>query len=497
MSKERAILKVFTYFSYISYIRSTKNVKERQKRNWHKIYDHLIQSTHWQGKLKKNLEDNYVTEYKDYQESFNQDKDSGTNSFGKDKVRFWALSGGTSGPPKYFPITNDYKKEFQKTSPPFLYQLIRKYKNFLRKPVLYITSTNPTEQAANNVDIGYISNYNYRHIPSFLKPKYVLPSGVLQSSKLFEKYAHLYTLASDLSAIISITPLSLHNFYNKINQQIEECLSLIESLDPKKDGLPAFNISKDRMRYLKNLTNKQLTIKDLWPSLGFICCWKTSTCSLQLENLIPKIGNVDIVDATYSATEGWINVPFADPNKNGGPIHPDAVIVEFSVVNDPTTLIKAWDLSVNEYYEVYITNYMGLVRYRLFDVIKCTGFINKSPIVEFSHKAGQQLSLGMCVISEAEILNVMANLSSNIQNFFFTAHVKGNGLTLYTQKEIVSSEILNEIDSALKLLNLNYKKYRESEQINKPTCIQDDSEFWYKEKHAQSKQQFIYQKRPW
>ncbi len=497
MGLQRFLMQVIANVNYRKFYKASKNMSYFFDKNWKDTYEFLSKSDYWKGKIRSSLTENPVTEYKDYEKAFKSDMESGKTSFGNETVVLWALSGGTSGPPKYFPITKTYQKQFQKTTPPFLAGILKKYKSFIDLPVLYITSTNPVEFTPNGTEIGYISNYNYRNIPGFLKSKYVLPDQVLRNGESFERYAHLYCLASDLSAMIAVTPLSLQQFLNRIFIDFDKAIKEIEDPDFLPAGLPKFKISDERLAHLKKCSSERIReIKKIWPSIEFVCCWKTSTCAYQLKNIENYLKGLDVIDATYSATEGWMNIPFPEGDKFGGPYHPEAVLLEFSNPGDTSNLLRPWELRAGKDYEVYITNKMGLVRYRLFDIVKCTGHFNESPIIEFVSKAGQQISLGMCVLAESELLAAMDKMSIKETDFLFCPNEKANALALYTSKDFPKLEVAR-LDKILKDSNINYQKYRDSGQLGQIEITQDDNNFWIRKIHGQTKPKFLYQRRPW
>lgn len=53
--------------------------------------------------------------------------------------------------------------------------------------------------------------------------------------------------------------------------------------------------------------------------------------------------------------------------------------------DQPDTLL-AEEVTVGSYYEVVITSIDGLYRYRMGDVVRVTGFYNKTPLLEFGHR---------------------------------------------------------------------------------------------------------------
>jgi hypothetical protein len=138
-------------------------------------------------------------------------------------------------------------------------------------------------------------------------------------------------------------------------------------------------------------------MKDLWPSLAVALVWRAGPCGSQASALAPLLGEgVALRDATYSATEGWFNVPLGEGV--GGPLHPGAHIFEFA---EPSTKIDRQDLmpldalEPGKDYEVFLTTAMGLFRYRIYDVVRCTGRFRLTPVVEFLHKVGSPIRVGL------------------------------------------------------------------------------------------------------
>src|SRR5207253_2833872 len=100
---------------------------------------------------------------------------------------YWSESSGTSGKRKIFPITLKYREQFQRTTPPFLAGLFKEFRGFLNHKVLYFAGMHPSERSPTGVEVGFISNFNYRHIPPLLQKAYAFPADVFRDWSTFEK----------------------------------------------------------------------------------------------------------------------------------------------------------------------------------------------------------------------------------------------------------------------------------------------------------------------
>ena len=54
-------------------------------------------------------------------------------------------------------------------------------------------------------------------------------------------------------------------------------------------------------------------------------------------------------------------------------------------------------------YFVVVTTVAGLYRYRMGDIVKCVGYYNQSPTIEFLYRRGSLLYISGAKVSENEI----------------------------------------------------------------------------------------------
>ena len=408
------------------------------------------------------------------------------------------------GKHKLFPLTAGFQKEFQKVTPSQAISFCQRFPKFLEAPFLFAVASAPADKSPAGIDVGFISYFNYCRIPPLVRKNYALPIEVLRNAETYTQWAPLYAIATDLSAMAAITPAVLSQIARRIQSQINEYWPYLEGRKPMPDGLPAINVSAERLRLLRQHLEggSELSFKKIWPTLQFAACWKSSTCALQipeLERYVQK--QFPIVDGIYSATEGWMTVPM-NSDQPGGPLHMSGHVVEFlptSAEVHARNLLKPWQLEAGKEYEVILTTSMGFVRYRLFDVVRCNGFFNRSPILEFRFKSGNMVSIGQSRFSESH-LKVALDLAA-FQcpgHWVFGSNTTANRFVLYVtaraRPQLKSlREMITIIQKDLCRSNPEYQDDLKSGTLLDMEIVELDEKnpFWTAEGHAQSKPKII------
>ncbi len=129
----------------------------------------------------------------------------------------------------------------------------------------------------------------------------------------------------------------------------------------------------------------------VWPKISYII----SVCGANFSSYADKLKKNILGDEVHlfyfgvAASEGTFSVM-------NGMDDPDSILVpdgccltEFRDADDENAPCLTMDqLEVGKNYELIITNYSGLYRYRMHDVIRVTGFRNKTPLIQFVTRAG-------------------------------------------------------------------------------------------------------------
>ncbi|KAM4622260.1 GH3 domain-containing protein [Discoglossus pictus] len=153
--------------------------------------------------------------------------------------------------------------------------------------------------------------------------------------------------------------------------------------------------------------------KRVWPKLQVIITVASGGSELDSQILKDTVcQGVPIYSPMYCATEGLIGVNlWPDDPAPRYVLSPRFVFFEFIpatvIKEDQPATLSLQDVSEGEAYELVVTNRDGLIRYRLGDVVRVTGFHNKSPIVEFLYRKSQTLSVRGERISEDDFYRTL------------------------------------------------------------------------------------------
>ena len=202
------------------------------------------------------------------------------------------------------------------------------------------------------------------------------------------------------------------------NQRRDELIGDIErgSLSPElmleegvrrlleKDMVP----SPDRAQALRQMAaaRGRLEPGDYWPDLKMMACWLGGTIGRYLEGLKPWLpGNMRFADLGYGASEGKINLPMK-PGIAAGPLATFGYFFEFIPLAGGEPLM-AHELKDGEEYGLILTNYSGLYRYDLHDMVRVSGFTGNNPDIEFIGKTQDIANLSGEKVTGTFLANIL------------------------------------------------------------------------------------------
>lgn len=503
MNWKRALIAAITRKKYKNFLHDTLYPELARERLWSvEILPLLQHSSYWEPILKTkasiDLDDFPITEYEVYEPGLLAAQDDTIQPFNGEKLIFWSETSGTSGARKFFPITASFQKQFQRTMPPFVHSLTQRFSGFFKEKIVYLVNVNSNKNTPAGTPSGWISNFNYRNMPSLIKRFYAMPDEVFANSEVYNQWAPVYALASDLSAIFAVTPMVIDTFYELCRAGFSDFLPYLLDEKSLPSNLPPLKITVKRQNYLKTLAKeKKITFKKLWPSLQVAGCWTSGLCEYPARQLQKLMGSeISLVDGTYSATEGWLTVPL-ESNQPGGILHPGAHIVEFIEEGfelDKGNLLQSWELDIGKKYEVFLTTAMGFVRYRLKDIVKCTGFLNKAPRLEFCYKT-QLLKLESCSITGQELQQMIQAVNFNMEpHWYFARNSIGNRMVLVTDNSVeLPDSLLGKLHEELIRISPTYGHSVETGEVIPIALLQNSMEQLLVDTHAQTKPKLISQ----
>ncbi len=136
-------------------------------------------------------------------------------------------------------------------------------------------------------------------------------------------------------------------------------------------------------------------IPKIWPELKYIQAIGGKAYPYYSRQLEKYKGDIPIHHFVYGASEGIFGIAAKMDKPDSYILFPEAGFFEFLPLEggDSTRPLCLWELKQGGRYEVLFTNHSGLYRYRMRDVIKVVGWYYKTPVVRFCYRENMVMNL--------------------------------------------------------------------------------------------------------
>ncbi|CAO2194226.1 unnamed protein product [Urochloa humidicola] len=169
------------------------------------------------------------------------------------------------------------------------------------------------------------------------------------------------------------------------------------------------------------LSNWYGVIPALFPNARYVHGIMTGSMEHYVKKLRHYAGGLPLVAAEYGASEGWVGAnvePETPPENATFTVLPNIGYFEFIPLKAGGAAAAASDtcyaeaeaepvglteVTVGEHYEVVMTTFAGLYRYRLGDVVKVAGFYNSTPKLKFVCRRNLMLTINIDKNSEHDL----------------------------------------------------------------------------------------------
>ncbi|XP_057751638.1 indole-3-acetic acid-amido synthetase GH3.6-like [Arachis stenosperma] len=242
----------------------------------------------------------------------------------------------------------------------------------------------------------------------------VFASGFIRAIRFLEK--HWTLLCNDIrtgSVNAEITDVSVREAVMKILKPDPKLADFIEAECGKKSW--------------------QGIITRLWPNTKYVDVIVTGTMSQYIPTLDYYSNGLPLVCTMYASSECYFGVnltPLCKPSDVSYTLIPTMCYYEFLPVNrtnsdhsdslsdkEQQDLVELVDVKVGQEYELVVTTYAGLYRYRVGDVLRVAGFKNKAPQFNFVCRKNVVLSIDSDKTDEVELQNAMKNAVTHLVPF--------------------------------------------------------------------------------
>ena len=336
-----------------------------------------------------------------------------------DPVTHLAPTSGSSGARKLIPFTTGLQSSFSAAVGAWMVDLVRARPSLLGGPAYW--SVSPLTDEGNDDDlhsavrIGFADDAEYLGgwATPLVRQALAVPSSVRHVRREPDFWA-LTAVAMlrqrDLRLISVWHPSFLEILVANAARQWDAILAAIASgHDPWLPAVPAASHREWRAAAdpARADTLRRIGPDDWprwWPALQVVSCWGDQAAAAGHAALAQRLPGVLVQAKGLLATEGVITVPL-----HGA--YPLAVTSHFFEFLDADGNLRlAHELDDGAEYEVVLTNGAGLWRYRIGDVVECTGHLGATPSLRFLGRAGNVSDLRGEKLAEpfvAECLRVL------------------------------------------------------------------------------------------
>ncbi|KAK3192956.1 hypothetical protein Dsin_024266 [Dipteronia sinensis] len=175
-------------------------------------------------------------------------------------------------------------------------------------------------------------------------------------------------------------------------------------------------------------------ITRIWPNTKYLDVIVTGAMAQYIPTLDYYSSGLPLACTMYASSECYFGLnlnPMCKPSEVSYTIMPTMAYFEFlphepagSVSGSTQKLVDLVNVEVGKEYELVITTYAGLYRYRVGDILRVTGFHNSAPQFHFVRRKNVLLSIDSDKTDEAELQTAVENATQLILQEFNTSVVE-------------------------------------------------------------------------
>ncbi len=410
---------------------------------------------------------------------------------GKRPLMF-AMSSGTTSQPKLIPITERYLSDYRRSWTAWGIDLYRQYRpmNFLH--IVQLASDFDRSRTPAGTPCGNITGLVQQIQNPIIRTMYSVPGPVLKIGDPIGKYyaALRYSLAdphvgmlmtANPSTLIHLSELAVTHRESLIRDIANGTLSRdFDIRESVRQRLRWFNRPRpQRARELERtaIREGELSLHAAWPSLQLLAVWTAGSARAYLPRLRSLFPGVPIRDHGLSASEGRMTITLEDETPSA-PLDVTSHFYEFvpeeEIDSKNPNVLLAHELQPDRNYYILLTTSSGLYRYDIRDVVRCSGFVGTTPVLEFLHKGAHISNLTGEKLTESQaveaVTGALAQLNAKVSYFTLTPAWGDPPCyrLLVDEAEIAPAQRLRLspiIDASLRRLNCEYDDKRRTSRL--------------------------------
>jgi hypothetical protein len=501
MNMARIALKTL-FFKARAFEKATRDPIKAQKRV---LFEYLARNNATEYGLKYRF--SKITSIKDYQnivpmsdcevlrpyiERMTRGED---NILTSDRPVFFGLTSGTTGHPKFIPVTKYSRVKKAEVSSLWAYYILRDHPGIFKGKVLAVVNAEKEGSTESGCLYGAETGHGYKNIPRLVRDMYAIPYVVYTVKDYASRYYCIMRMGMehDVTTVAALNPSTIMLLCQMAEEWKDDIIHDIERgalrgdldipVETKREIEKHLKPNARRAGELRGIldADKRLLPKYFWPNIQLIECWKGGPMRLYLEDLRQYFGDVPIRDFGCLSTETRSSIPMSDTGA-GGVLAINTNFYEFvreeEMEMPKRRFLLCDELEVGKEYFLIVTTPGGLYRYNIDDIIKVNGFFNRTPIIEFAQKGLNVVSLMGEKVYEVHVSEAVSRAAAEnkILMKFFSASVQLDKPPRYIflveflgdPRREEKEALLRSIEEGLGRENAEYRYARESLLLGEP-----------------------------
>ncbi|MEW6358049.1 MAG: GH3 auxin-responsive promoter family protein [Planctomycetota bacterium] len=470
--------------------RKTLLEKVRRNRNSKFGQDHSFSKIRTVDDFRRSVE---LDDYQHFHQYIDRVKEGDMSAlFGpSEKLIMFSMTSGTTGAPKYIPVTTTFAEEYKRSSLIWAAFAYLDHKGMVDHKLLPVVSSMRESYTRRGVPCGAMSGFHAQTQHFVGRSMYAVPTCVFDIAEPDARYYTLMRIAAgrSVSFVSTPNPSTIITIARTLDTHREQVIKdvhdgrLSDAFDVARDIRFAIRLhlrpNPRRARELEEIVSRtgRLYPKDIWPDLALIASWKGGPLVSYLPMYQQYYGDAPVRDLGLIASEGRMSIPHRDEGA-GGILEIQGTFFEFIPEGEenapnPSTLL-CHELEEGKRYFIVLTTSAGLYRYNIYDLVEVVGSYNATPIIAFLNKGKHISSVTGEKITESQVtqavMAVAAELGVLVETFqvsptwdeapYYSIYVEDGAL-----RDGVRKDFLKAVERNLRALNIEYDSKRKSGRL--------------------------------